>query len=226
MCTCGDDHDVVLSGQHIYAGGTDQLTVTRRDVLRGGVAAAVAARWSDEEMHERFRRAFVDANPLSDYTLPFVSMFSGRRVTRLLRAAFGEKDIEDLILPFYCVTGNLTTSTADIHTNGRLWRWLRASVSLPGVLPPFNDAGNVHVDGGVIDNFPVRPMRRLGRGTTIGIDIDTGGALSAGAGAGAWGGRRRLGSGRHWKQQQGGVRQGTRQELAKSHVVSVRPSGR
>ena len=43
MCTCGDDHDVVLSGQHIYAGGTDQLTVTRRDVLRGGVAAAVAA---------------------------------------------------------------------------------------------------------------------------------------------------------------------------------------
>lgn len=43
MCSCGDDHDVVLSGQHIYAGGSDQLTVTRRDVLRGGVAAAVAA---------------------------------------------------------------------------------------------------------------------------------------------------------------------------------------
>ena len=51
--------------------------------------------------------------------------------------------------------------------------WLRGSVSLPGVLPPFNDAGQVHVDGGVIDNFPVRPMRRRGRGLTIGIDIDT-----------------------------------------------------
>jgi NTE family protein len=49
-------------------------------------------------------------------------------------------------------------------------------------MPPFNDAGQVHVDGGVIDNFPVREMRRLGRGTTIGIDIDTGGALAAGAG--------------------------------------------
>lgn len=147
------------------------------------VAAAVASRWSDEEMHERFRRAFVEVNPLSDYTLPFVSLFSGRRVTRLLRTAFGEKDIEDLILPFFCITGNLTTSIADPHTNGRLWRWLRASVSLPGVLPPFNDAGNVHVDGGVIDNFPVRVMRRMGRGTTIGVDIDTAGALAAGAGA-------------------------------------------
>ena len=146
------------------------------------VAAGVAARWTDEELSERFRRSFVDVNPLSDYTLPFVSLFGGRSVTRLLRMAFGEKDIEDLILPFYCVTANLTTANADIHTVGRLWRWLRASVSLPGVLPPFNDAGEVHVDGGVIDNLPVRAMRKLGRGLTIGVDIDTGGALSAGAG--------------------------------------------
>ena len=157
------------------------------------VAAGVAARWSDAE---RFRNAFVDRNPLNDYTLPFISLFSGRRVTKLLRMAFGEKDIEDLILPFYCVTANLTTSNADIHTNGRLWRWLRASVSLPGVLPPFNDAGQVHVDGGVIDNFPVRPMRRLGRGITIGVDIDTAGTLAAGAGVGdswsAWEFFRRL----------------------------------
>ncbi|HYR67410.1 MAG TPA: patatin-like phospholipase family protein [Reyranella sp.] len=146
------------------------------------VAAAVASRWSDEELVERFRAAFVDTNPLSDYTLPLISMFAGRRVTRLLRLAFGEKEIEDLVLPFFCVTANLTTSNADIHTVGRLWRWLRASVAIPGVIPPFNEAGEVHVDGSVIDNFPVRTMRRLGRGLTVGVDIDTGGALAAGAG--------------------------------------------
>ncbi|HEY6984406.1 cyclic nucleotide-binding and patatin-like phospholipase domain-containing protein [Reyranella sp.] len=144
------------------------------------VAAAVAARWSDDELSERFHRAFVQVNPLSDYTLPFISLFRGRQVTRLLRTAFEDKDIEDLIMPFFCVTANLTTSSADIHQTGRLWRWLRASVAIPGVLPPFNDAGQIHVDGGVIDNFPVRAMRRLGRGTTVGVDIDTGGALSAG----------------------------------------------
>jgi NTE family protein len=111
-----------------------------------------------------------------------ISLFAGRRVTRLLRLAFGEKEIEDLVLPFFCVTANLTTSNADVHTVGRLWRWLRASVAIPGVIPPFNEAGEVHVDGSVIDNFPVRTMRRLGRGLTVGVDIDTGGALAAGAG--------------------------------------------
>jgi NTE family protein len=146
------------------------------------VAAGVASRWPDEELVERFRIAFVKNNPLSDYTLPLISLYAGRRVTRLLRLAFGEKEIEDLILPFYCVTANLTTSNADVHTVGKLWRWLRASVAIPGVIPPFNEAGEVHVDGGVINNFPVREMRRLGRGVTIGVDIDTGGALAAGAG--------------------------------------------
>jgi NTE family protein len=166
------------------------------------VAAGVASRWSDEEMHERFHRAFVTSNPLSDYTLPLISLFRGRRVTALMRTAFDDKEIEDLIMPFFCVTANLTTAKADIHSTGKLWRWLRASVAIPGVLPPFNDAGQVHVDGGVIDNFPVRAMRRLGRGVTIGVDIDTGGALSAGESVGdawsAWEFFRRL----IWKRQE------------------------
>jgi NTE family protein len=75
-------------------------------------------------------------------------------------------------------------------------------VALPGVLPPVNDAGQVHVDGGVIDNLPVRVMRRQGRGLTIAIDIDTGGALAAGAGVeeawSAWEFFRRL----VWKREQ------------------------
>jgi NTE family protein len=145
------------------------------------MAAGVAARWTDEEMVWRFRRAFLETNPLSDYTVPAVSLFSGRRVSQLLRLAFDDLDIEDLALPFFCVTANLTAATTDLHTRGKLWRWLRATVSLPGVMPPFINAGHVHVDGGVMDNFPVRPMRRLRRGVTIGIDIDTAGAVSAGA---------------------------------------------
>ncbi|MBM3644231.1 MAG: cyclic nucleotide-binding domain-containing protein [Alphaproteobacteria bacterium] len=145
------------------------------------VAAAAAARWTDAEMDERFRRSFVATNPLSDYTVPLVSLFGGRRVTRLLQATFGDLRIEDLPLAFFCVTANLTDSRSDLHDRGEVWRWLRASVSIPGVLAPHTEAGSVHVDGGVIDNFPVRAMRKLGRGLTIGIDIDTGGAMAAGA---------------------------------------------
>src|SRR2546429_3876702 len=41
MCSCGDDHDHLIGGQHIYAGG-EQVTLSRRDLLRGGAAAVMA----------------------------------------------------------------------------------------------------------------------------------------------------------------------------------------
>ncbi|MEQ1760577.1 MAG: alcohol dehydrogenase catalytic domain-containing protein [Vicinamibacterales bacterium] len=42
MCSCGNDHDDVVSGRHIYAGGSDSLTVSRREMLKHGVTAAAA----------------------------------------------------------------------------------------------------------------------------------------------------------------------------------------
>ncbi len=50
------------------------------------IAAGVAIGWSDEEMRVRYRRSFVDTNPVNDYTFPFVALTRGRKVSRLLRA--------------------------------------------------------------------------------------------------------------------------------------------
>ena len=135
------------------------------------LGAGVAQRWSIQELTERFRAAFVDVNPLRDYTLPFVSLVSGRKVSRMLRNAFGEVTIEDLPLEFFCVSSNLTTGHSEVHRRGPLWRWLRASVAIPGVLPPVMHNGEVLVDGGTMNNLPVDAMLELGRGPVIGCDV-------------------------------------------------------
>jgi len=146
------------------------------------IGAGVAAGLDWQQLREMFYAAFVKTNPLSDYTLPFVSLFAGRKVERLLRQAYGEVDIEDLARPFFCTAANLTTGHTDVMQHGKLWRRLRASVSLPGILPPMLEGGNVRVDGGVMDNLPVQVMRQQGGGIVIGVDIETAGAISAGEG--------------------------------------------
>jgi NTE family protein len=135
------------------------------------LGAGAAMGWSYEELVERFRRTFVDTNPLNDYTLPLVSLVAGRKVTRLLKQEFGEIDIEDLPLPFFAVSANLTSGRSAVHRHGPLWRWLRASVAIPGVLPPVFAHGEVFVDGGAINNLPVDVMREIGRGRVIGVDV-------------------------------------------------------
>ena len=60
------------------------------------IAAGVAMGWSDEEMQLRYRRSFVDTNPVNDYTFPFVALTRGRKVSRLLEREYGDVLIEDL----------------------------------------------------------------------------------------------------------------------------------
>lgn len=138
--------------------------------MGGILGAGVAARWSLSELTERFRYYFVEHRPLRDYTLPFVSLVSGRKVSRMLFEAFGDLAIEDLPLSFFCISSNLTAGHIQIHRRGEVWRALRASVSVPGVLPPVVHEGEVLVDGGAMNNLPVDVMLELGRGPVIGCD--------------------------------------------------------
>ena len=142
------------------------------------LGAGAAAGWSDREMVRNFRRSFVDTNPLSDYTLPLLSLVAGRKVSGLLRREFGDIAIEDLATPFFCVSANLTTGRVAVHDRGLLWRWLRASVAIPGVLPPVFRGGEIFVDGGTMNNLPIDLMRGLRRGPVVGVDVGADRAFS------------------------------------------------
>ncbi|MFA5684444.1 MAG: patatin-like phospholipase family protein [Lysobacteraceae bacterium] len=135
------------------------------------VGAGLAADWSDARMLETYREHFVLSNPLGDWTLPLVALRSGRRVSRRLRAAFGELDIDDLPRPFFCVSSDLTAGMLHVHEDGPLWPALRASSAIPGVLPPVLSGGRVLVDGGVIDNLPVQAMGARLSGDIVAVDV-------------------------------------------------------
>lgn len=117
-------------------------------VIGGGVAQGVA----DAERPEVVRKQFAK---VLDYTLPLVSLVSGQRATASIQDQFGQWDIEDLWLPFSCVTTNLTESKVVKLRNGPLDLAIRASTAIPGVLPPVPHNGDLLIDGGVLDNLPI-----------------------------------------------------------------------
>jgi NTE family protein len=135
------------------------------------LAACVAMGWSDSEIDRRIRKAFVESSPLGDYTLPVVGMVKGKRVNARLQEHFGETDISDLKIPFYALSTNLTSGHVHIHRSGSLRQALRATISLPGILPPVVEGEDILVDGGVLDNFPVETMRDSHQGFVIGSDV-------------------------------------------------------
>ena len=135
------------------------------------VAAGPALEWSDDQLDARIRHAFVKSDPLSDIALPIVAMTRAGKVARLLNEAYGDIDIADMPRPFFAVSSNLTTGRLEVHRRGLLRRAMRASIAIPGVMPPVVIDGQVLVDGAVVSNFPTDVMRQLNSGPVIGSDM-------------------------------------------------------
>lgn len=139
--------------------------------MGGIIAAGIAMEWDIEEVADRVRDSFVANRPLSDYTLPLIAVFRGAKVSALLKKHFGDVLIEDLAKPYFCVSSDLTTGRDYVHRSGPLWRALRASVAVPGILPPVAQDGHLLVDGGVMNNLPVDVMAADARGPIIAVDV-------------------------------------------------------
>ncbi len=144
------------------------------------VAAGMAMGWDDAEMDRRIREAFVDSSPLSDIAFPILALTRGRMVDHRLKTHFADVQISDLWRPFTCVSTDLTVGGARIHRRGSLRRALRASLSLPGILPPVVEKGHVLVDGSLVRNLPVDLVREQHDGVTIGVDVASAVGLKAG----------------------------------------------
>ncbi|NP_001090744.2 patatin-like phospholipase domain-containing protein 7 [Xenopus tropicalis] len=108
-----------------------------------------------------------------DLTYPTTSMFSGAAFNKSISSIFKDKQIEDLWIPYFNITTDITASAMRIHTDGCLWRYVRASMSLSGYMPPLCDPkdGHLLMDGGYINNLPADVARSLGAKVVLAIDV-------------------------------------------------------
>ncbi|MFM8754648.1 MAG: patatin-like phospholipase family protein [Phenylobacterium sp.] len=143
------------------------------------IAAGLALGWDLDELDQRIRRAFVASSPLDDIAFPMLAMTRGEKVARRLEEHFGDVQFADLWRPCFCVSSNLTTGAHQVHRRGSVRAALRASISLPGLLPPALQGQNVLVDGAVLKNLPVDVMRGGLSGPIVGVDVSRGLSITA-----------------------------------------------
>lgn len=98
---------------------------------------------------------------VKNFTWPLISLLSSKKPTEQLKKIFEEVQIEDLWLPFFSVATNLNKGKEVVHQTGTLWECLRASMAIPGIIPPVVMDGQLYVDGGILNNLPVDVMRSL-----------------------------------------------------------------
>lgn len=140
-------------------------------VSAGAVTAGLYAMGYDIATIVQYFKGLVRRNQI-DFTLPIVALTSGRLQLDYFKQIFGNLQIEDLWLPCFCVSTNLTRAEVVIHRSGSLRHAVSASNAAPGICPPVVQQGDLLVDGGLLNNLPMDIMRELcGAGVVIAVDV-------------------------------------------------------
>ena len=132
------------------------------------MAAGLAAGLHPDEILDRTEETFLRNRAMRRITVPIYSILDHRAFDKALQRHYGDRRMEDLPLNSFAVSANLTNRRMHLHRGGLLWEAVRASTSIPGILPPFiTKDGDVLVDGALVDNVPVNVMRDLKLGPNV-----------------------------------------------------------
>lgn len=128
----------------------------------------------DKKLYERnYLATFPIQNGKVKVKSSFVEgVYVNMLLSRLMLPANGVHDYKDLPVPFYCIATDVEHACQYEMDSGDLSRSVRASMSIPFLFQPVRIDGRLLIDGGMVNNFPVRNMKEHGADIIIGIDLE------------------------------------------------------
>lgn len=90
---------------------------------------------------------------------------------KMASPVYRERDFTKFPIPFLCVATDIEKAEATVIKSGYLPQAMRASMSIPSLFTPESIDGNIYIDGGVLNNFPVMEVKKMGADIIIGVDV-------------------------------------------------------
>jgi NTE family protein len=128
---------------------------------------------SPEDVSRRIADVFLAARALGRLTWPLYSLLDHTVFDRALKEHYGETEIEDLWRSYFTVSTCIATNTLCLIKSGPVWKAVRATSSIPGLLPPvYCDDGRMLVDGSLLENVPVKSMQTIKSGPNVVVSFE------------------------------------------------------
>ena len=159
---------------HTGIGKAFQEQGVRFDIFIGtsvgaAILAGFAMRHSPEQIDQATHDIFIAGRSFKRPTLPKYALLDHKAFDSALARNIGpDLDVEDCWHPFFAVATNLSCQRLELIRTGRVWKAVRSSSSIPGLLPPvFTEDGTMLVDGGIMDNAPLAPLKDIKAGPNL-----------------------------------------------------------
>lgn len=131
--------------------------------------------FEEKEYYNRYLAEF----PFEGYKLKLPSgLIEGQVLTETLEhycwPANQYESFDELPIPFRCMATDVATAESVVMKEGSLAMAIRSSMALPTAFTAVPYKNTLLVDGGVLNNFPVEEVKKMGADIVIGVNVSTG----------------------------------------------------
>ena len=134
------------------------------DVISGTSAGAiVAALYADGRTPDEIMLFFKEKELLKyvEMIIPKTGLVKMTGIIKLFNKYLKAKTFEDLKIPIFICASNLNTGKSEYFSKGELLKPIIASASIPVLFSPVKINDSHYVDGGLMDNFPIKIVHGL-----------------------------------------------------------------
>lgn len=101
-------------------------------------------------------------------------MYNFNLLSRLTLPVRHVRDFSKLPTPFLCVGTNIALGEQVVFDKGILAQAITGSASLPSIFAPVVIDDQMIIDGGILNNYPIDEVRKMGADIIIGVDVQAG----------------------------------------------------
>ena len=165
----------VLGAAHVGAlRAIDEFDIEINYITGTSIGAFVAAffafgkNWKDiKQIASELKWIDITGISLSRYAL-----LSNEKLGELIIEHIGDKNIQDSDIPLAMVATDITGGDKVTLEKGSVADAVMASTCIPGIFKPVEINEQMLVDGGVVENVPVKTVKEMGAEYVIGVDLN------------------------------------------------------
>lgn len=109
---------------------------------------------------------------ITSISLSRYSLLSNEKFGELLVDHIGDQRIEDADIPLAIIATDASKGEKVILREGSVAQAVMASTCIPGLFKPVKIGGRMLLDGGIVENVPIKTLREIGAEYVIGVDLN------------------------------------------------------
>lgn len=108
---------------------------------------------------------------ISKLKLSRFALFSNEELARLIQSKIGKARIEEALIPLAIMAVDIGTGEKVVLSQGEVAPAVMASNAVPGIYRPITIDGRMLVDGGIMEDVPISPLRPMGADIVVAVNL-------------------------------------------------------